>query len=198
MKKSIVLIASLFFSIALMSQSEMDVVLTTVAQKTGNYCVQLNVINSGNMPMKVRGQNIRLFYDSKKLAYKDVFLDGFLPVGAYDLDLKTEAKGLSKPSSSQLDFNSDMGFLNYAITAKDIKDDQGIIEAGQSLHGQTICFNQIEPDVSLQSIALARQGVTDSYSNAYSVTTASVINEEILLPIDLADILQSADLAGLE
>ena len=197
MKTLIIVFASLFFLNGVNAQSNLEVQLTKTTIKNEKFCVNVELTNPGLVPLNIDGQNIRIFYNSEKLRFENVFLNGQLPIESYDLDLQSDVFGLQSTSSNQLDFDNNMGFVNYTITAKDFRDHNGIIDAGQNIHAHTICFKNYRQEVDSKDIVLAAIGKTDQYSKAYTMTIASAINEEILLPTNLSDLIQAADLAGL-
>lgn len=197
MKTLIVLFLSFFFVSSLSAQLEMEVQLNNPNQNAEDFCVELELINPNMLPMKIEGQNVLLFYDSEKLRFDGVFLNGMLPLEAYDVNLMTDIVGLDGSYASQLHFDENMGFVNYAITAKDFKDNKGIVDAGQYALAQTICFKTYQGEPSIGDIVLARGGKTDAYSKAFGVTVASPIQEEIMLPTKSSDLLAAGTLAGL-
>jgi hypothetical protein len=106
--------------------------------------------------------------------------------------------GLSKDEVDQLSFDNHMGFLNFAITARDEVENQSIIESQLSFHAQTVCFTKKVDEISSSDIVLARKGVTDGYSKAFVAVEASPVNEEILSPMNLMQVERTRALVGLD
>jgi hypothetical protein len=160
-------------------------------------CFQISLVNESNSAMRVEGQNVRIYYNSEKLKFNKVFMDGMMPLTSYDFDLHMNKTGLSRDDVNQIVFDDNMGFLNFSVTAKDVIKDQSIVEFGNAIHAQSICFNKTSDEANISDVVLAKNGVTERYSKAFAVVEASPVNDEILLPMILLEVDQARVLAGL-
>lgn len=198
MKTLILTFASIFTLISLSAQVNIGTELNRTSETDNSLCVSIDLHNTKEVAMRIEGQNVRVYYDSDKLAFDKVFMDGMMTSTAYEYELVMNKSGLSKDEVDQLSFDNHMGFLNFAITARDEVENQSIIESQLSFHAQTVCFTKKVDEISSSDIVLARKGVTDGYSKAFVVVEASPVNEEILSPMNLMQVERTRALVGLD
>lgn len=198
MKTLILTFASIFTLISLSAQVNIGTELNRTSETDNSLCVSIDLHNTKEVAMRIEGQNVRVYYDSDKLAFDKVFMDGMMTSTAYEYELVMNKSGLSKDEVDQLSFDNHMGFLNFAITARDEVENRSIIESQLSFHAQTVCFTKKVDEISSSDIVLARKGVTDGYSKAFVVVEASPVNEEILSPMNLMQVERTRALVGLD
>jgi len=197
MRNLIAICAFLFSIVSGYSQSDLVTSLSSKVTDGEKVCANVEVTNYADRAMIIQGQNIRLFYNSENLMLSNVNLNGIIKEDAYDYELMTNRVHLDKKSIDQLDFDHDMGFLNYSIVANENYELQSILEPKEKALVQTVCFNKVKNHANIHDIVLAKDGVSDKYSKAFVQIEATPLNDEILIPVSLLDMELQKELAGL-
>ena len=198
MKTLLLTLTALLTTLTMSAQVNIGTELNLTSESDHSLCVSVDLQNTQGVAMRIEGQNVRIYYDSEKLEFSNVFMDGMMTTADYEYELVMDKAGLSKDMVDQLAFDDHMGFLNFAITARDEVENQSIIESDLAFHAQTVCFAKKTDDIEDADIVLARDGFTDGYSKAFAVVEASPVNEEILSPVNLMHVEQTRALAGLD
>ena len=197
MKLIAILLTTISIQIAGIAQSELFTSLKLASENEVSICAEVSVTNYSSTEAKILGQNVRLFYDSETLSFLKVNLSEVTSNNAYSLEMMKNVDGLTKDGKGQLSYEDNLGFINYNVNLdKDYLFD-GIVNGGETVTVQTVCFEKLDKDASIQSIALAKKGVTDQYSQAFTQVESEPTIQDLLLPATITDLEYQEEIASL-
>lgn len=134
-------------------------------------CYTIDILNTGATDFRLAGQNIRLYYDSGIFELLPNRLISLLPSPKYsDVALVQSVEHLNASGVGNLDYDSDLGFLNFFIDLNEIVDGGIVIPNDGNLFSfAEMCFTTTTggSDAFCPSLTLARSELTMDYANAF-------------------------------
>lgn len=179
------------------TQSNLSTTLSITSENEESICADVEITNNNNEEIKILGQNVRLFYDSKNLSIDNITLSEGTAPSSYSLEIISEESNLSKKGGAQLSFEDNLGYVNYNVNLDYDYLFDGLIHPTETLSVQSVCFNKKNKDVSIDAIVLAEDGITNKYSRAFTVIESAPTKQDLILPTTLTDLEYQEELASL-
>lgn len=138
-------------------------------------CYALEIKNESSVNWGIAGQNYRLFYDSKRLRFNNTRTNSLLPLEDYSaLNIVTHVEHLNASGQGNLNFDSDLGFLNLFIDLNNTLEGGVILAPQKSAIVAQLCFDLVNNDLAnlCSSVIFAQDELTSAYapvSNEISV-----------------------------
>ncbi|MEE9373222.1 MAG: hypothetical protein V3V00_09240 [Saprospiraceae bacterium] len=197
MKTVTFILFAMITQVFVLAQTELSTHINIVTENELSVCANVEVTNHSNEELKILGQNVRLFYNSKKLAFHKAALSEDASTSSYSLEVVTDKRHLSKLGQNQLHFENDLGYINYNVNLDYDYLFDGVVDAHNTITVQSICFTKLSSGTTSEDIVLADEAHTNRYSRAYTQIESTPTHENLLLPATLTDLEYNEELASL-
>ncbi len=139
-------------------------------------CIDLQVSNESSEMIHLSSQNYRMYYGSANLSLIEESMSLNLPEEIYQLKLVQHVSGVDAQGRGALDFDNNLGFINFSIVHNNIKQ-KGSELSKDALSIVEMCFSVEDPSEPM-SIVLAREETTAAYGRAYiELSAQNKVNE---------------------
>ena len=147
------------------SQAEINIELEQ-SEKSGNQqCVSLKMSDPGSADHSVSSQNYRIYYGAENLTLDEQSLKTELPEDLYQMRLVQHVAGVDASGRGGLEFEGNLGFINFAIVHSNLKQAGAKISA-EGIEVASMCFTVADFDEKI-SVVFAREEMTSKYGRAY-------------------------------
>ncbi|MFK7980562.1 MAG: hypothetical protein AB8G86_11310 [Saprospiraceae bacterium] len=170
----------LFFSIWLIkivslssvhAQVKYDIrlVQSSIEVEDAKACFEVQLKSATSESWELAGQNYRLFYDTDKASFltgKSLLGDKYQPFNLVQEVQNVDASTVDGP----LNYEADLGFLNYAIDLRDVTSPATIVPSDDTwLSTAEICFsvNDLTDSLTNFEITWARNEHTNNYATSF-------------------------------
>ncbi|MCR9290999.1 MAG: T9SS type A sorting domain-containing protein [Bacteroidetes bacterium] len=133
-------------------------------------CYDIQLRSSLAQDLNLAGQNYRLYFDSEVLKFNEAFSVSYLPKDNYtDFMLNQEITGADASGVGRLDYESNLGFLNFSMDLTNVEAGGTILPAdGKWINTTRICFDLQQGDKPpREGIHWARKDLTNTYATAF-------------------------------
>ena len=136
-------------------------------ERNSESCFNLQLSASQSDNIHLASQNYRLFYNSDNLSFIPNSLDLDLPNDKYQLKLVQERKDVDASGMGQLEFEENLGFINFSVVLQNTQSGGVLIETNDNwMPVANMCF-KVDDFSKEQSIVLARSQLTADYGRAF-------------------------------
>ncbi len=164
MKVLLSIIISCTAMLSVGAQANLSMAVIPSNKTVEQQCVELTLTNNA-IPLRLSSQNYRLYYSADNLSLDEASLVSKLPNDLYQLKLVQHVGGIDASGRGDLDFENNLGFINFSIVHTNIKV-QGAELSSDNTSIVDMCFDVQDFDQDI-SIVLAREEVTSTYGRAY-------------------------------
>ena len=177
--KGIALLFWMGLSVVGFSQADITIELEKSVQSNNEQCVSLKMTDVGSTEHSLSSQNYRIYYSADNLKLNEETLQSELPDNIYQLRLVQHVDGVDASGRGGLEFESNLGFINFAIVHSNIKQ-SGTLISSEGIDVASMCF-EVQDFNKEMAIVFAREEVTAQYGRAFvDISTQNSKND--LLP----------------
>ena len=177
--KVLVLIIGMALSAIGISQTDINIELEQSEKSGSQQCVSLKMSDLGSTDHSLSSQNYRIYYGADNLKLKEESLQSELPESLYQMRLVQHVDGVDASGRGNLKFESNLGFINFAIVHSNLKQ-SGTTISSEGIKVASMCFEVQDFDKEI-AVVFAREAVTSSYGRAY-VDISTQNSKQDLLP----------------
>ena len=113
--KVLALIAGMALSAVGFSQTAINIELEQSEKSGSQQCVSLKMSDPGSADHSLSSQNYRIYYGADNLKLNEESLISELPESLYQMRLVQHVNGVDASGRGDLNFESNLGFINFAI-----------------------------------------------------------------------------------
>lgn len=148
--------------------SQIDIRLQTEAIEGNDMYVNVQIKNSEASQMVLAGQNYRIYYNADALTIDKKGSKSLLSTKQYsNLDFSQVLEHIDATGAGQLDFEENMGYANFSIDLKDVKNGgQSLNNKGDWMTVARIKF-EIAASADVYEVVWGREGKSEAYATAF-------------------------------
>lgn len=156
------------FAFAGTNSVEIQLSASGIDKNQGVMYVDVHLKARQNSFVNLASQNYRIYYPSNKLVFSSQGSKSNLPLDKYrELHFTENLKNIDAGNIGQLDFDKDLGFVNFSIELKDLLNGGVYLKGSDSwLHVATLKFVVSDWNQDL-NVVLSRDGISDHYATAF-------------------------------
>ena len=164
-RKGLLYLSCMALSIGGFSQAEINIELEQSEKSGSQQCVSLTMSDPGSASHSLSSQNYRIYYGADNLKLNEQSLISELPEDIYQLRLVQHVDGVDASGRGGLDFENNLGFINFAIVHSNLKQ-SGTEISSEGIKVASMCFEVQDFDKEI-AVVFAREEVTSKYGRAY-------------------------------
>lgn len=157
-----------FLWTALIAESQIDLRIVPAVSDDGRYVIaSIELRPSTDKEINIAGQNYRLFYNTSSLRYEEEKAHVILPQNKYgDINITQLKEGIGA-HVGQLNFDKDLGFINFNIELKDHENGGIVLRKSEGWKPVASIAFKIIDNKSEADLVWSREDRTDSYVTAF-------------------------------
>lgn len=144
--------------------------ISNIDCETKQVCYNVQLMPNGAGSFNLAGQNYRIYYNSALASY--LTGESLLPLQYSEFTLVQDVQDANADEiDGPLDFESTLGFLNYAVDLNDVQNGGINLPLNQWTTTTNLCFTVQDEVINSMDSCLeliwAREGLTDAYATAF-------------------------------